>query len=82
MSKDLVLKRSNQNWARGLPASGSGASTAGKVAMGGMALGTLLGVAFVTSPWWSSFMAPKPARTGSHADYTGVRLPGRRRRGT
>jgi hypothetical protein len=74
MARDLLLGRSSRNWSRGLPTSGSGASAGGKVAMGGMALGTFLGVAFVTSPWWSSFMAPGPARTGTHSDYTGVPL--------
>ncbi len=76
MSLDILLKNAPKNWSRGasLDASVSGASTGGKIALGGMALGTFLGLALVTSPWWSDLRKPY-----HHTDWTGKQLPTRRR---
>lgn len=67
MSRDLFSKKpGRRNWARGsVPAShasphgtadaslvGSVPPAAKKIALGAMALGTLAGLAFITSPWW------------------------------
>ena len=77
MARDIILGESPANWSRdGEPSPAT--STRGKVAMGGMALGTALGLALVTSPWWSRRTAPAQ-RLYHHPDYTGLRLPGRRR---
>ena len=45
-----------RSWARGSGdcIGGSTPSPAKKLALGGMALGTLAGLAFITSPWWKS----------------------------
>ena len=67
MSQDLFSKKpGRRNWARGAapasqgkPSQPSGPVIAGtvpptvkKIALGTMALGTLAGLAFITSPWW------------------------------
>lgn len=77
MAKDIILGEGQANWSRDreqAPAT----SARGRVALGGMALGTALGLAFLTSPWWSRRAAPTP-KLRRHTDYAGVRLPGRRR---
>lgn len=77
MSIDVIFGEGPVNWSRDQePAPAT--SARGKVALGGMALGTALGLAFLTSPWWSRRAAPAP-RLYHHTDYTGVRLPRRRR---
>ena len=59
MSHDLIFKNSSRNWSRDpQPASGI-SGTAGKtIALGTMALGTLAGLFFITSPWWRPLPAP------------------------
>ena len=77
MSLDIILKNSSRNWSRGnaMPATSIlGTPTKDKVALGGMALGTFLGLALVTSPWWSDLRKPY-----HHTDWTGKQLPTRRR---
>lgn len=73
MAKDLILGESPANWSRDGEAAPA-TSARGRVALGGMALGTALGLALLTSPWWSRRAAPA-RRLYHHADYTGVRLP-------
>ena len=68
---DLILRTSSRTWSRGAPpASVSGTSTKSKIALGSMALGTFLGLALITSPWWSDLRKPY-----HHTDWTGKRLP-------
>ena len=76
MSLDILLKNAPKNWSRGasLNTSISGTSTGGKIALGGMALGTFLGLALVTTPWWADRRKPY-----HHTDWTGKQLPTRRR---
>ena len=60
MSRDLLSeKMGRRNWARGNPSGSIGPIITGsvspairKIALGTMALGTLAGLAFMTSPWW------------------------------
>jgi hypothetical protein len=59
MSRDVLLGNTRRSWSRDLPPSDSG-SAGQKVALGGMALGTLAGLLFITSPWWLPLK--KPAR--------------------
>jgi hypothetical protein len=72
MSLDILMKNASRNWARNAqPASSvSGTSTGGKIALGGMALGTFLGLALITSPWWADQRKPY-----HHVDWTGKTLP-------
>ena len=62
MSHDLFsTKLGLRNWAREAGSSSSslsGIAPAKKIALGAMALGTLAGLAFITSPWWK----PLPRR--------------------
>ena len=68
---DLILRTSPRTWSRGAqPASISGTSAGSKIALGGMVLGTFLGLALITSPWWSDLRKPY-----HHTDWTGTRLP-------
>jgi len=71
MSRDLLSKKmGRRNWARGNPPGPAGPLIAGtpaplrKVALGAMALGTLAGLAFMTSPWWR----PLPRRPNLRLD--------------
>jgi hypothetical protein len=74
MSHDLLSKSpGRRNWARGIvsrkkPADaivhGSLSVPAKKIAKGAMVLGTLAGLAFITSPWWR----PLPGRTALSRD--------------
>ena len=60
MSHDLLFKKpGHRNWARGNPSLATGTGIAGplptpvkKIARGTIVLGTLAGLAFITSPWW------------------------------
>jgi hypothetical protein len=77
MARDIILGENPANWSRdGEPAPAT--SVRGKVALGGMALGTALGLALVTSPWWSRRFTPA-SHLYRHTDYSGVRLPRRAR---
>ena len=66
MSLDILLKNAPKNWSRGasLDASVSGASTGGKIALGGMVLGTFLGLALITSPGGQTYASPITIRIG------------------
>ena len=79
MSRDLFSKKpGRRNWARGAalssqgkPGRPTGPVIAGslpapirKIALGTMALGTLAGLAFITSPWWR----PLPKQTNLRRD--------------
>lgn len=77
MAKDIILGEGPTDWSRDSEAAPA-TSARGRVALGGMALGTALGLALVTSPWWSRRFEPTP-RLHRHTDYAGVRLPERRR---
>ena len=71
MARDILLGTSPRNWARNAePADAVSGSTSSKLALGGMALGTFLGLAFVTSPWWADRRKPY-----HHTDFTGKKLP-------
>lgn len=72
MSLDILMKNTPRDWSRSAQSAASvaGTSTGGKVALGGMALGTLLGLALITSPWWSDLRKPY-----HHTDWTGKQLP-------
>jgi hypothetical protein len=72
MARDILLGTSPRNWARNAePAAAvSGASPGHNLALGGMALGTFLGLAFITSPWWADRRKPY-----HHTDFTGKKLP-------
>ena len=77
MAKDIILGEGPADWSRDQePAPAT--SARGRMALGGMALGTALGLALVTSPWWSRRFKPAP-RMYHHTDYAGVRLPRRTR---
>ena len=67
MSQDLLSRKpGKRNWARGATPASQGKpghpavpvvsgplpAPIKKIALGAMALGTLAGVAFITSPWW------------------------------
>lgn len=65
MSYDLISKKpGSRDWARGNPPgaviAGSLPAPARKIAKGAMVLGTLAGLAFITSPWWKP-LSGKPA---------------------
>jgi len=64
MSHDLILKHSLRNWSRhAKPASEISGTATKSIALGTMALGTLAGLFFITSPWWRPLPAPPaPAR--------------------
>ena len=69
MSYDLLSKKpGRRNWARdNLPdpvIAGSLSAPIKRVARGAMVLGTLTGLAFITSPWWR----PLPGRTNPRRD--------------
>jgi hypothetical protein len=78
MSHDLLSKKPGlRNWARGNPPEPTGPVIAGslstptkKIALGAMALGTLAGLAFMTSPWWK----PLPRRPDLRRDPVRGRL--------
>jgi len=74
MSIDVIFGEGPVNWSREVQEPTPATSARGRVALGGMALGTALGLALLTSPWWSRRAAPA-RRLYHHADYTGVRLP-------
>ena len=78
MSIDVIFGEGPVNWSREVQEPTPATSSRGKVALGGMALGTALGLALVTSPWWSRQFGPAP-RMYRHVDYAGVRLPRRTR---
>jgi hypothetical protein len=71
MSRDLFSKKpGRRNWARGAASrpttpiiAGSLPAPVKKIAKGVMVLGTLAGLAFITSPWWKSLpQKPDPMR--------------------
>ena len=69
MSYDLLSKKpGRRNWARdNLPGpviAGSLSAPVKKIARGAMVLGTLAGLAFITSPWWK----PLHGRSNLHRD--------------
>jgi hypothetical protein len=76
MSHDLILGNSPRTWSRVAPPAATVATrpVAHKIALGGMALGSLLGLALITSPWWSDRRKPY-----HHTDWTGKKLPAHRR---
>ena len=75
MARDILLGTSSRNWARSPESTVvAGVSTSDKIALGGMALGTLLGLAFITHPWWSRSFVPLGQRGYHHTDYTGIKL--------
>ena len=76
MAHELIHGTSPRDWSRGnqTAASVSGTSSGHKIALGGMALGTFLGLALITSPWWADRRKPY-----HHTDWTGKALPIRRR---
>jgi hypothetical protein len=71
MSQDLFSRKpGKRNWARGNPGLATGTGIAGplptsvkRIARGTMILGTLAGLAFITSPWWRQLpQKPDPMR--------------------
>ncbi len=72
MAHDILFGTSSRDWSRSVKptAAVSGAPTSRKIALGGMVLGTFLGLALITSPWWSDLRKPY-----HHTDWTGKRLP-------
>jgi hypothetical protein len=70
MSHDLLSKKlGRRNWARGNPPRPTDPIIAGplpapikKIAKGAMILGTLAGLAFITSPWWKPLPKNDPMR--------------------
>ena len=72
MAHDILFGTSSRDWSRSVKptAAVSGAPTSCKIALGGMVLGTFLGLALITSPWWSDLRKPY-----HHTDWTGKRLP-------
>lgn len=77
MARDVILGETPADWSREVAEASPPTTARGRAAMGGMALGTALSLALVTSPWWSKNLAPSP-RYYKHTDYTGVRLPRRK----
>lgn len=59
MAKDVLLGNTDRHWGRG-PNPDTSDKPEQKAALGGMALGTLAGLLFITSPWWLPMK--KPAR--------------------
>lgn len=73
MAHDILLGTSSRNWARNAePATVVSGSTSSKLALGSMALGTFVGLAFITRPWWTRQPVGRPY---FHNDYTGKKLP-------
>jgi len=71
MSQDLFCRKpGKRNWARGNPSLAAGTRIAGplpasvkRIAKGTMILGTLAGLALITSPWWKPMpQKPDPMR--------------------
>jgi hypothetical protein len=59
MAHDILLDGSPRSWARG---DSPAPPAPRKIALGGMALGTALGLALITSPWWAKSFRPRPGR--------------------
>ena len=63
MAHDILLGDSPKNWSRDNPPAAAAASPIPRtLALGGMALGTTIGLAVITSPWWSKSFSARPSR--------------------
>ena len=66
MSHDILLGTSPRGWSRdSSPAAATASPPSRTLALGGMALGTSIGLAVITRPWWSRSFSARPSRLPS-----------------